>query len=587
MSAIQTPGELPDLLRKLVDEQLDRTEMQCLAEILRTDSNAQQFYDHFIMVHSLLTWRYAPPLASASPDREEDQRKRCEMFVGESVEGTQQTATIPSRSFTAQQPPSPFPTFRGNTLHGTVGYFSSGWPVAYLVATVIVGVGLLIGAFVHVSTPGQVVRQSAPSPSTLVPSSSSRMQFVGRITGMVDCQWADPQAEAISGTYVPLGRRYALYSGLIEITYDTGAKVILQGPVTYQVESAAGGFLALGKLTARVEKKADYPQSTTHDSLFAVRTPTSIVTDLGTEFAVEADETGQTTSHVFRGAVRLQVSGAGEEDERHSIVVRANESARVERENDRTSLHVRRLAGIAAVGFVRQMPLVEQQSPSKVLAYFRLGEDDFGAVAQNPARDCTFSHHHQFLDRHGAPRYVGGTAAPRSTLAVSFTAGAEGEWYSTRNLSNFTPTDNFIFEAWVRVMNKSPAVEQTILYNGHSGSNGYGIMVKDGTWQILFGGVACWDSGVRWEPGKWEHVALVREQRKTRLWVNGRTIGEAFEGEPATPEGWFMIGCQSQLPRESFEIQIDEVRLSTFSGHFQPAMLLLPTNTKAIVPESR
>ena len=38
----------------------------------------------------------------------------------------------------------------------------------------------------------------------------------------------------------------------MEITYDTGAKVILQGPVTYEVESAAGGFLSLGKLTARV-----------------------------------------------------------------------------------------------------------------------------------------------------------------------------------------------------------------------------------------------------------------------------------------------------------------------------------------------
>ena len=39
----------------------------------------------------------------------------------------------------------------------------------------------------------------------------------------------------------------------MEITYDTGAKVILQGPVTYEVESAVGGFLSVGKLTAKVE----------------------------------------------------------------------------------------------------------------------------------------------------------------------------------------------------------------------------------------------------------------------------------------------------------------------------------------------
>ena len=40
----------------------------------------------------------------------------------------------------------------------------------------------------------------------------------------------------------------------MEITYDTGAKVILQGPVTYEVESD-GGYLSVGKLTARLEKK--------------------------------------------------------------------------------------------------------------------------------------------------------------------------------------------------------------------------------------------------------------------------------------------------------------------------------------------
>ena len=43
----------------------------------------------------------------------------------------------------------------------------------------------------------------------------------------------------------------------MEITYDTGAKVILQGPVTYEVESKDGGYLSLGKLTARVETRGE------------------------------------------------------------------------------------------------------------------------------------------------------------------------------------------------------------------------------------------------------------------------------------------------------------------------------------------
>ena len=43
-------------------------------------------------------------------------------------------------------PPAPLLGFLGNAIHGTVGYFSSGWPVAYLMATVIFGLGLLVGS---------------------------------------------------------------------------------------------------------------------------------------------------------------------------------------------------------------------------------------------------------------------------------------------------------------------------------------------------------------------------------------------------------------------------------------------------------
>ena len=44
-------------------------------------------------------------------------------------------------------------------------------------------------------------------------------------------------------------------SGLMEITYTSGARVILEGPCAYTVDSSDGGYLAMGKLTARVEKK--------------------------------------------------------------------------------------------------------------------------------------------------------------------------------------------------------------------------------------------------------------------------------------------------------------------------------------------
>ena len=236
---------------------------------------------------------------------------------------------------------------------GTVGYFSSGWPMAYLVATVVMAVGLLLGSVVHVSQPDHVANQSAlPSPSgrgaeSMLPSGhrpeglvggrgaggegsenvAQSRPAVGRITGMVDCQFDRPKSQDLRPkTVVSLGDVLALRSGLLELTYNTGTKVILQGPVTYEVESAVGGYLSLGKLTAKLEKNdkretlnaersASSSSFIVHRSSFAVRTPTAIVTDLGTEFGVEVDQAGMhdvaRVSRVGQGANGRQRRKAG------------------------------------------------------------------------------------------------------------------------------------------------------------------------------------------------------------------------------------------------------------------------------------
>ena len=65
-------------------------------------------------------------------------------------------------------------------------------------------------------------------------------------------------------------------------------------------------------------------------SLFSIRTPTATVTDLGTEFGVEVSKEGYTTSHVYRGLVRVQVTFKRWRSGRRAKVLHENESARVE-----------------------------------------------------------------------------------------------------------------------------------------------------------------------------------------------------------------------------------------------------------------
>jgi hypothetical protein len=120
---------------------------------------------------------------------------------------------------------------------------------------------------------------------------------------------------------VVLGREFNLESGLMQIAYNTGATVILQGPVTFRVDSRNGGFLPLGRLTGKVEAVAAKG--------FAVRTPTAMITDLGTEFGVQVDAAGITQSHVFRGSIQVQTTFAEGSGKAVSHVLHENESIRV------------------------------------------------------------------------------------------------------------------------------------------------------------------------------------------------------------------------------------------------------------------
>ena len=153
-----------------------------------------------------------------------------------------------------------------------------------------------------------------------------------------------------------------------------------------------GGYLSVGKLTARLEKegwKAEggrrvkticISNSSIHPSSFhpfAVRTPTATVTDLGTEFGVEVDDQGVTESHVFRGAVRVQPCSAAHDGQKEigDFVVRENESIRIEKPTAAGSQqHVAVTRNTAEPGrFVRELPPPAKSLPVHVWGLFPPG----------------------------------------------------------------------------------------------------------------------------------------------------------------------------------------------------------------------
>ena len=149
---------------------------------------------------------------------------------------------------TASKVFSPPPSTARLAISPRAGRWRNWWPRIF-------GIGALIGSVIYVSHPVKVARQSS-STSGGGPVHERKMVSVGRITGMVDCKWADESDAKVNARMFRLVADVCMASGLMEITYDTGAKVILQGPVTYEVEPN-GGYLAIGKLTGKLEKKAE------------------------------------------------------------------------------------------------------------------------------------------------------------------------------------------------------------------------------------------------------------------------------------------------------------------------------------------
>ena len=115
-------SELSRLVESMCDGTIVSQERDRLELLLENDRDAQLFYVAYLDLHAQMQW----------------------MMRGEEK---------PAESDPYPSLPSPPLDFLSTTLPGNVGFFSSGWPVAYLIATVICGVSLLIGSLVPVSEP--------------------------------------------------------------------------------------------------------------------------------------------------------------------------------------------------------------------------------------------------------------------------------------------------------------------------------------------------------------------------------------------------------------------------------------------------
>lgn len=191
---------------------------------------------------------------------------------------------------------------------------------------------------------------------------------VACVTGLHDVAWAEPAG----GVEPPppqrhaslfAGQRFDLVRGLVEITFDGGAKTIVEGPAAFEVVSLAAGRLYSGRLTATLDKAV--AKAAGAGSRFAIETPTATVTDLGTSFGVAVGEAGETSVSVFDGLVELlpRLEGnKGDAKPPRPLRLAAGESAGVA--IDRTA---KRDAGGKRIAFTRVFPGAAAKRPAPTL----------------------------------------------------------------------------------------------------------------------------------------------------------------------------------------------------------------------------
>lgn len=131
---------------------------------------------------------------------------------------------------------------------------------------------LLIVLFVHF----------APAPSI----------EVATLTNSIDAVFVNGENSAAGSRLSCHASPLWLQKGVVEITFDYGASVVIEGPAGFQLNSAENIALYSGRLYAHVPG---------HSKGFIVETPSSRVIDLGTEFGVRVDFDGSSDVYMMKG----------------------------------------------------------------------------------------------------------------------------------------------------------------------------------------------------------------------------------------------------------------------------------------------
>ncbi len=178
----------------------------------------------------------------------------------------------------------------------------------------------------------------AVSPAKAMPEP----KYVATLTQVSDAQWGGATPVYRAGARV-LGGDFELRRGVARLAYDGGIELIVEAPARLRLESETVASLVTGKVVFRADD-ASAP--------FTLNTPTSVLVDLGTEYAVEVGAEREEV-HVFSGEVQRVAIDGGEVQQPQLLL--AGEARRFSSEVDSEGV----AEILAPEKFVRELPTAQ------------------------------------------------------------------------------------------------------------------------------------------------------------------------------------------------------------------------------------
>ncbi|MEX2091042.1 MAG: LamG-like jellyroll fold domain-containing protein [Pirellulales bacterium] len=220
--------------------------------------------------------------------------------------------------FATSSPGLPKEAFRERRERSVGGGGGGGGGGKWLLAwAVLAGALVSVAAWLIVDRSGRQIVDPTVAKTEAEPAGTEPV-VTATLTQIVDGVWAAGAPVLHHGQLLHVGDQVALASGMVKVTYDCGAEVVLEGPCDYWLHNRMEGYLASGRITANVPRRA---------FSFAILSPQVDLVDLGTSFGVEVGANGRTELHVFEGEVLCSEPSKQQAGQRNEVIhVTANKA---------------------------------------------------------------------------------------------------------------------------------------------------------------------------------------------------------------------------------------------------------------------